>query len=87
MIVERLVITGFLGAVMLAIYLIGMKIPPFKPAWRLLERSLLGAAVLAVWNLIATPFGLFLGINPLTALAVGTLGVPGLGLLLVIQAM
>ena len=46
-----------------------------------------GAAILFVFNLLAGLFNLTVGINVVTALIVGYLGLPGLIMLVVIQKM
>ena len=84
---DNLVLIGLYAGLLLLIYIAGVHVEPYKPAWKLLERGLLGVGVLLVWNLLATPFDLAIGLNPLTAIVTGMLGVPGLGLLLVLRIM
>jgi inhibitor of the pro-sigma K processing machinery len=52
---------------------------------RLLVRSSLWMAALAVFGRVGQFFGVTLGANPINALVLGLLGVPGLGLLLMLQ--
>ena len=47
--------------------------------------TLLGFAALALLNLTEPVTGIALGVNALNALVIGILGVPGLGLLLLVQ--
>ena len=54
---------------------------------KLLARSALGMALLWLFNLAAGPAGLHVGLNFLTGLAVGLLGLPGLGMLLLLQCL
>lgn len=56
-------------------------------AWliRLALRSSLGLAVLAVLSQTGGALGLSLGVNLVNALVLGLLGVPGFGLLLMLQ--
>lgn len=54
---------------------------PLRGLIRLLLRSSVGLAVLAVLNQV----GLGLGVNVINALILGILGVPGFGLLLMLQ--
>lgn len=58
---------------------------PLKVAVRLLANTLLG--FLALWgvNLTAGLTGITLGLNPLNALVIGVLGLPGFVLLLLMQ--
>jgi inhibitor of the pro-sigma K processing machinery len=84
---EKLTLIALYAGLLLLIYIAGVHVKPYKPAWKLLERGLLGIGILLVWNLLAAPFELSIGLNPLTALVAGMLGVPGLGLLLVLRLM
>jgi inhibitor of the pro-sigma K processing machinery len=84
---EKMIWIGLYAGLLLLIYIAGTRIEPYKPAWKLLERGLLGLGILLVWNLLATPFDLGIGVNPVTALVAGALGMPGLGLLLIIRMM
>ena len=76
-----------LGAavVFLAAVVIRLFAAPFKIAGRVLFNTLLGFALLLGVNAAAPFTGLSLGVNLFTALTVGILGVPGLGLLLLLQ--
>ena len=52
---------------------------------RLLLRSGAGLAVLALFSQVGHLFGVALGVNLVNALVLGLLGVPGFGLLLMMQ--
>ena len=54
---------------------------------RLLARSAGGMALLWLFNLLADPVGMHIGLNLLTGLTVGVLGLPGLGLILLLQCL
>lgn len=59
-----------------------------KPAARLLRlalRSSVGLAVLALFSQVSHLIGVSLGVNLVNALVLGALGVPGFGLLLMLQ--
>ena len=58
---------------------------PLKQLFQVLGNTLLGFAALALLNLTEPVTGIALGVNPLNALVIGILGVPGLGLLLLVQ--
>ena len=58
---------------------------PVKLAMRVLFNSLLGFAALWLLNLTAGLTGISLGLNIFNALVIGVLGVPGFGLLLLLQ--
>ena len=58
---------------------------PLKLAMKLLVNTLLGFAALWLVNLTAGVTGAALGINVWNALVIGVLGLPGFGLLLLVQ--
>ena len=58
---------------------------PLKLALRVVLNSALGLGVLWLLNSTAPVTGLTLGVNWFNALTVGVLGVPGLGLLLLVK--
>lgn len=71
-----------LGLVLL--YIIGMLlVVPIRLLIKLLINGLIGGVILFLFNLIGGIFGLTIAINPLNALIVGILGIPGVVLLLV----
>lgn len=60
------------------IYVLGkLLIVPLKWAGRLLISSIIGGALIVIVNLIGGPWGLFIPLNPLTAVMIGVLGIPG----------
>ena len=58
---------------------------PLKLAMQVLLNTLLGFGALFLLNLTQAVTGISLGVNLLNALVIGILGVPGLGLLLLVQ--
>lgn len=58
---------------------------PLGRLWKLGVRSAGGLAVLAVFSRIGRLLGISLGVNWLNALVLGLLGLPGFGLLLMLQ--
>ena len=56
-----------------------------KKLLKLLLRSSLGLAFLYVLDVVGPIPGISLGVNPINALVLGLLGVPGFGLLLMLQ--
>ena len=58
---------------------------PLSFLLKLLLRGLLGLGVLAVFNFVCGWLGLSLPLNPITGLACGLLGAPGLATLLLLQ--
>ncbi|MCR2044262.1 pro-sigmaK processing inhibitor BofA family protein [Anaerosalibacter massiliensis] len=68
------------------LYLIGMLLViPIKIIGKLIINGILGGIILFVVNLVGGIFGLSIVINPLNALIVGFLGIPGIILLLILQ--
>ena len=57
---------------------------PIKIITKLIINSFLGAVLLYVINIVGTACGLHIGINVITSLVVGTLGIPGAVLLTVL---
>lgn len=58
---------------------------PIKFLIRLIANSILGALALWLINLLRPLIGIYIGINPITALVTGLLGIPGICLLLLLQ--
>ncbi len=68
---------------LLVIFVIGkIFIVPIKLIFKILINSILGAILLYVINIFGTICGFHIGINFITALIVGFLGIPGAILLL-----
>ena len=72
-----------------ALFLIGAAVrlfkAPLKLALQVLGNTLLGFGALLLLNLTSAVTGVALGVNLLNALVIGVLGVPGLGLLVLLQ--
>lgn len=60
---------------------------PGRRLWRLFVSSLLGGLAVWAFGLIAPRWGIEIAVNPLTALCVGTLGLPGLGLMIALSSL
>lgn len=60
---------------------------PFKYIWSFLYKGVLGAIILLAINFVCTPLGFFVGVNPITSLWCGFLGVPGLISLIALKFM
>ena len=58
---------------------------PLGQLLRLAARSALGLAALALFSPVSHLIGVSLGVNLVNALVLGVLGVPGFGLLLMLQ--
>ncbi|CQR73091.1 SigmaK-factor processing regulatory protein BofA [Sporomusa ovata DSM 2662] len=70
----------------LLIYLIGrMLTMPIRIVLKLIYNGLVGGIVLWVVNFIGAYFSFTIGINPITALIAGFLGIPGVILLILFK--
>ena len=75
---------GMLALCALAVYLLSRSFDPQRLSGRAVTRCVAGLMLLLVWNLLIP---LRLGINPLSMLAAGCLGLPGMMLLAVLALM
>ena len=82
-------LTGKIAALLAALFLLGAAArlfrSPLRLALQVLGNTLLGFGALLLLNLTSAVTGLSLGVNPRNALVIGVLGVPGLGLLVLLQ--
>ena len=85
MISWELIVAFALGLTLL--YLIGwLLLVPMRLMWRLMAGSLLGALALMIINRFGALLNYSLPLNPLSALAVGALGLPGVALIEALNA-
>jgi len=76
------------GVGILLIWLLGrLFLAPGRWLWRLFLSSLAGGLCLWAINLLGQRWGFELAVNPVTALCVGTLGLPGLLLLIALSSL
>ena len=69
-----------------AVYVIGvLLVLPIKIIVRLVINGIIGAVALFAINFFSGLTGLVIGINPITALVAGFLGIPGIVLLIFLQ--
>jgi len=79
------VIVAYLFGIIL-IYFIGrMLLMPIKLIFRLVYNAVLGGIMLVVLNFVGGYIGFTIGINPITALIAGFLGIPGIILLILFK--
>ena len=72
-----LVIIAYVAGV-LVLYVLGkMLMIPLRSIFNLIVNAVIGGGVLLVINFIGSFWGFGVGVNPITALVVGLLGVPG----------
>jgi inhibitor of the pro-sigma K processing machinery len=80
----NVVIAFVLG--LLLIYLIGrVMVIPLRLVWKLVFNAFVGGFVLWLINGVGYYINLHIPLNPITALTVGFLGIPGIIILIVIQ--
>lgn len=78
------IISFVLGLALL--YIIGLLLViPIRILIKLIVNGLIGGVLLFIFNIIGGLFGLGITINPLNAIIVGFLGVPGVVLILILQ--
>lgn len=76
----------YYGIGLFLLYILGLILVwPIKKILKLILNGIIGGILLFIFNLIGAYFGLGIQINPLNALIVGVLGVPGVVLILILQ--
>jgi len=69
-----------------AVYVLGMLLVlPIKLVVRLVINGIVGALALIVFNLFGSYIGITIGVNPITALIAGFLGIPGVLLMIFVK--
>ena len=75
----------FLGCIII-IFLIGkFFVVPLKIILKILGNSMLGAVIIFLVNSIGDLYGFHIGLNVITTLVVGILGIPGAILLIILK--
>ena len=78
----------YYAAGLIMLYILGLILVwPIKKIMKLIFNGILGGITLLIFNFIGKFCGLSLAINPINALIVGFLGVPGVILLLILQVL
>lgn len=78
-------IVGYLLGILIIIVAARIFFSPFKTILRIIINSVLGAAVLMLINAANPLLHIYIGVNPISAVTLGMLGVPGLCLLMLLQ--
>jgi inhibitor of the pro-sigma K processing machinery len=69
-----------------AVYILGMLLVlPIKLIVRLIINGIVGALALIVFNVFGSYIGVTIGVNPVTALIAGFLGIPGVLLMIFVK--
>ena len=79
------VIIAYIVGVSIVVLLGRLLVVPLKVVFRLIVNAIIGAGILLVINLVGAFWEFRIGINPITALVVGLMGVPGVILLIALR--
>lgn len=79
------IIMAYSAGIMLIFMISWLFVKPLKFLGRLILNSLLGALFLIVFNYFGQLTGVYIGVNELTALIIGLLGIPGFIAVLVLK--
>ena len=80
-----LVIIAYVAGVLFVYALGKILLIPLRTIFNLIVNAVIGGGVLLLVNLIGGFWGFRVGVNPITALTVGLLGVPGVILLIALR--
>jgi len=78
-------VVGYILGLLILFVVTKIFFKPIKFIVKILANSVLGGVLLYLLNLMHPIFGIYIGINPVTALVTGLLGIPGICLLLILQ--
>ena len=76
---------GYLLGILVIVVASGIFLKPIKFILKLAANSAAALCLIALINFLGSDFGIHIGLNPITAVAVGALGVPGLIGILLLQ--
>lgn len=79
------IILAYSAGIMLIFMISWIFVKPLKYLGRLLLNSLLGALVLIIFNYFGQYTGVYIGVNEVTALLLGMLGIPGFIAILIVK--
>lgn len=79
------IIISFLTCIIILFIFGKIFIMPLKSILKLIFNSILGGVCIYVINLIGANFGFHIGLNILTSMLVGILGIPGAILLIILK--
>lgn len=75
----------YLGGIVVLLFLGRILLGPIKIALKIGYKLLLGGVLLLIFNFLGNIFDFNIPLNPLNALILGVLGIPGLGLLILMK--
>lgn len=79
------IILAYSAGIMLIFMISWIFVRPFKFFGRLLLNSLLGVLALIIFNYFGRYTGAYIGVNEVTALLLGLLGIPGFIAILIVR--
>ena len=79
------IILAYSAGIMLIFMVSWIFIKPMKLLGRLILNSILGALIMMIFNYFSKFTGVYIGVNEVTALLLGILGVPGFFALLIVK--
>jgi len=79
------IVMAYSAGIMLIFMISWLFVKPLKFLGKLILNSLLGALFLIVFNYFGQFTGVYIGVNELTSLIIGLLGVPGFVAILVVN--
>lgn len=82
---EFSIILAYVFGLVLLFFIGWFLVIPIRFVFKLVVNGIIGGIVLVILNFIGGFIGITIGINPITALIVGFLGIPGILLLLIVQ--
>ncbi|NLJ81108.1 MAG: SigmaK-factor processing regulatory BofA [Firmicutes bacterium] len=82
---DFLVIVAYVAAVFFLYFLGRLLLIPLKIIFNLIVNAVIGGGILLVINFVGGFWGFAVGVNPITALIVGLLGVPGVLLVVALR--
>ena len=78
-------VVGYLLGILIVFVAAKIFYAPFKKILKFLLNSVIGIGVLFLINMLGPVLNIYIGINAVSALIVGVLGIPGLCLLMLLQ--
>lgn len=78
-------IIAFLACIIFLFIFGRLFIWPLKSIFKLIINSVLGGILIYIINIVGMNFGFHIGLNAITAIIVGLLGIPGAALLVILK--
>ena len=78
-------LVGYALGLLVIIVVLGIFLKPVKTFVKFLANSLASIGIVALINYFGAFFGIHIGINPISAIALGLLGIPAIVLILIAQ--